>query len=54
MKYNEMMELVDRICEEEGYEDSPAYDLIYSECCEGRNSTDAEEMVRNMLANYNK
>ena len=53
MNKEKMMELVDMICEEEGYSDSPAYDLIYSECCEGRSNTDAEEMIREMLADYN-
>ncbi len=47
----EMMELVDRICEEEGIENAPAYDLLYSECCEGRNTEDAEEMIRERLSN---
>ena len=54
MNYNEMMELVDKICEEKGYNDSPAYDLIYSECCEGRSEAEAEEMIEEMLANYNR
>ena len=54
MNYNEMMELVDKICEEEGYNDSPAYDLIYNECCEGRDEEDAAEMIEEMLANYNR
>ena len=48
-----MMELVDRICEEKGYNDSPAHDLIYNECCEGRNEEDAEN-DEEMLANYNR
>lgn len=54
MTRNEMMELVDRICEENGYNYSPAYDLIYNECCEGRSEEDAAEMIEEMLANYNR
>lgn len=53
MNKEKMMELVNKICEEEGCNDSPAYDLIYSECCEGRSEAGAEEMIRNMLAEYN-
>lgn len=44
LKREELVELVDQICEEEGYEDSPAYDLM-----EGMD----EEMIRKTLADYN-
>lgn len=47
----EMMELVDTICEEEGTENAPAYDLIYSECCEGRDDNQAKEMINELLKN---
>jgi len=51
---NEMMSYVDQICEQEGYTDSPAYDLIFSQCCEGRNDEDAKEMINDLLISYNR
>jgi hypothetical protein len=48
-----MMKLVDRICEEEGYEDGPAYDLLYSECCQGRHDDEVEKMIKEKLKEYN-
>lgn len=54
MNKDEMIDYVDIICEEEGYKDSPAYDLIYSECCEGRTDDDAKEMIIQLLKEYNK
>jgi hypothetical protein len=53
MNKSEMKNYVDEICEREGYENSPAYDLIYSECCAGRNDNDAKELIDEMLAKYN-
>ena len=53
MKREEMMNYVDLICEQEGYTDSPAYDLIYNECCLGRSDKDAKEMIEDLLASYN-
>ncbi len=53
MNRTEMMELVDRICEEEGYENAPAYDLIYKECCDGRSNADAKEMIKELLREWN-
>ena len=35
MKKNEMMSYVNMVCENEGYADSPAYDLIFDQCCKG-------------------
>ena len=40
MTKQEMMKYVDDVCEENGYENCPAYDLIYSQCCEGRSIED--------------
>jgi len=54
MDYEEMVSYVDEVCNIEGYEDSPAYDLIYSECCNGRNGEDAKEMILDMLRKYNE
>ena len=48
----EMMNYVDEVCEAEGFENAPAYDLIYSECCEGRNDESAKEMIDRLLAEY--
>ena len=53
MMREEVIEYVDRICEEQGYTDSPAYDLIYNECCLGRSDKDAKEMIRELLISYN-
>ena len=52
MTREEIMEFIDRICEEHGYMDSPAYDLFYSECL-GRSDEDAKEMIRELLSSYN-
>ena len=49
-----MTELVDKICEEEGFEDSPAYDYLFEKCCMRRSDEDAEIKIREMLADYNK
>ena len=54
MNREEMTNYIDEICEEKGYENSPAYDLIYNECCIGRNDSDAKELIDEMLARYNK
>jgi len=54
MTRGEMIEVVDQICDERGYEDSPAYDLIYSQCVAGREDKDAIEMIKDLLANFNK
>ena len=52
MTREEIIDFIDRICEEHGYMDSPAYDLFYSECCL-RNYEDAKEMIEELLASYN-
>lgn len=52
MKMNELMALVDEICNDKGYEDSPAYDLTYAECVEGRSKKDAKELIEKMLDEY--
>jgi pentatricopeptide repeat protein len=54
MDKTEMIEYVDQICEQEGFTDSPAYDLIFSQCCEGRQTEDAKEMINEMLISYNR
>lgn len=54
MAKQEMMQYVDTICEKNGYEDGPAYDLIYNECCEGRSAEDAKSLINEMLENYNE
>jgi len=53
MTREEMIDYVDRICEEQGYTDSPAYDLIYNECCKMRSDKEAKEMIRELLISYN-
>lgn len=50
----EMIELIDRICEEEGYEGGPAYDFICNECCICRDENDIEEIIRKELADFNR
>lgn len=52
MTREEIMDFIDRICEEYGYMDSPAYDLFYSECM-SRSDEDAKEMIEDLLASYN-
>ena len=52
MTREEIMDFIDRICEEQGYMDSPAYDLFYSECM-SRSDEDAKEMIRELLSSYN-
>ena len=54
MTRSEMIEIVDQICDECGYEDSPAYDLIYSDYVAGRPDRDAIEMIKDLLADFNK
>jgi len=54
MTRSEMIEIVDQICDECGYEDCPAYDLIYSDCVAGRPYKDAIEMIKDLLADFNK
>lgn len=46
LKLNEIVEIVDGICEEKGYEDSPAYVLF-------EKATNREEIDK-MLEDYNK
>lgn len=53
MTRSEMITIVDLICEDNGYEDSPAYDLIYDECVAGRQDRDAVEMIKDLLASFN-
>lgn len=53
MTKQEMMSYVDQICEQEGYADSPAYDLIFNRCCEVRSDEDAKEMIKDLLISYN-
>jgi hypothetical protein len=53
MTRNEMIDIVEQICDECGYEDTPAYDLIYSECVAGRSDRDAVEMIKDLLASFN-
>ena len=53
MTKDKMIEIVDQICDECGYEDSPAYDLIYSQCVAGRQDKEAIEMIKDLLANFN-
>ena len=53
MTRDKMIEIVDLICDECGYEDSPAYDLIYSQCVAGRQD-EAIEMIKDLLAHFNK
>ena len=53
MTKQDMMSYVDQICEQEGYLDSPAYDLIFSQCCIGRNDKDAKDMIKDLLISYN-
>ena len=52
MTREEIIDFIDRICEEHGYMDSPAYDLFYSECM-SRSDEDAKEMIRELLSSYN-
>jgi len=52
MTREEIIDFIDRICEEQGYMDSPAYDLFYSECM-SRSDEDAKEMIRELLSSYN-
>ena len=54
MTKDKMIEIVDQICENNGYEDSPAYDLIYSQCVAGRPDKEAIEMIKDLLASFNK
>jgi hypothetical protein len=54
MTRGEMIEIVDQICDECGYEDSPAYDLIYSDYVAGRRDEDAVETIKDLLASFNK
>ena len=54
MTRSEMIAIIDQICDECGYEDSPAYDLIYSDCVAGRPDRDAIEMIKDLLADFNK
>lgn len=54
MTKDKMIEIVDLICEDNGYEDSPAYDLIYNLCVVGRPDKEAVEMIKDLLVNFNK
>ena len=54
MTRDKMIEIVDQICENNGYEDSPAYDLIYSQCVAGRPDKEAIEMIKDLLASFSK
>jgi hypothetical protein len=54
MTRDKMIAIIDQICDECGYEDSPAYDLIYSDCVAGRRDEDAVEMIKDLLADFNK
>ena len=54
MTRSEMIAIIDQICDEGGYEDSPAYDLIYSDCVAGRPDRDAREIIKDLLADFNK
>ena len=53
MTREKMIQTVDLICENNGYEDSPAYDLIYSQCVAGRPDGDAVKMIEDLLASFN-
>ena len=54
MTKEKMIEIVDQIGKDNGYEDSPAYDLIYNQCVAGRQDRDAIEMIKDLLANFNE
>jgi hypothetical protein len=54
MTRDKMIKIVNQICDECGYEDNPAYDLIYSDCVAGRPDRDAIEMIKDLLASFNK
>ena len=54
MDKTEMMQYVDVVCDNEGFTDSLAYDLIFSQCCKGRQTEEAKEMINEMLLSYNR
>lgn len=47
-----MIDYIEEVCEEYGYEDCQAYDLIY-ETIKGRSYDDARDVIFEMLKNYN-
>jgi hypothetical protein len=54
MTRDKMIEIVDLLCENNGYENSPAYDLIYDECVKGRSDADAKKMILDLIKEYNQ
>lgn len=54
MTRDKMITIVDQICDDCGYEDSPAYDQIYSDCVAGRSDSDALAMIKDLLARFNQ
>jgi hypothetical protein len=53
MKYQEMINVVDAICEMEGYEDAPSYNYIFG-VIYMMNRTDSVERIKELLKDFNE